>query len=1128
MVNNNQQTQLKTTIDSNNSALTTSSNLQKIASNPINSAWVFASAGSGKTKILRDRVLRLLLNNTNPSKILCLTFTKVGAKEMQQRINEELAQWVIVDDEELKKRLMILCDQNITPSLILRARTILIEILDSENKINIQTIHSFCQSLLKIFPIEADVALNFELIEENKSKLLLDNARQEVFKKAQSDKNLQKIISEIFYQINEDTLSNLIFNLLNNKDKLIKNNHLQLDDLKAIIGKILEIDFDQNHQSIIAQCHQEIDQEELKIMLLDLENTGARNLVFKNNIEKFLQSPRLRNFDLFYNAFVNSKDQPRKINGKKHKTNLDEIHQQTKLKYFELVKKYQQKLISLDIYNNSYNLLFILENVLNNYEQIKRSNGYLDYSDLITKTNKLLENKEFSQWVKMKMDGNYDHILIDESQDTNTSQWQIIQALSEDFFTQEFSENKTKSIFIVGDEKQSIYSFQGSEPDISNKIFKYFSQKLGNKLKKIELNNSFRSCSTILQLVDKIFNNPLNAQAIAKASAYQKHCAIRNNQGYFEIWQNINTKDFSATDNQKINDFCNFKISPPSPSDLDFGDAEDDEDSNNSDFENPQNSYILCEIIANKIASWVENKRIIASKDRPLEYQDIMILLRKKNDDFAKTLSKALHRYNIAFSSSLQLNFSDSLIIQDFLAIANFVCLPNDDFNLIHLLKSPFFNLSESQIFAICNEKNQLKTSVYSVVKNYQFFDILLELQNYSQKLKPYDFYYFILNQQQFRNNFLTRFGEDASAIIDKFLAKILELTQDNFIDLQLLLELICKIQPSIIIDSSARNCLKISTIHSAKGLQAPIVIIPDCNHSPNKFDNSKKSIYWLENEHISIPLWCRSGVKNHQLINEINDQNRQLNYEESLRLFYVALTRAEDEIYLASYGNKILEDSWSKIIFDNFHSNEVVKISDLINNLKTNNSQYHSPKNQNFTLRQKLDTKIFLNKKIIDNADEANSTNTSSRQIEGVIIHKILEFLGNNFQQNKLVLTNCCLEIINNNISIDFNKKQQIFNLVKNFINSKQFEEIFCDKIFCEIELNYQRNFVRIDLMRVSKDQILIIDYKSDQQLPIHIPETYKKQLEKYYLIVKNLYPQHNVRCAILWIKHLQLSFLN
>ena len=1128
MVNNNHQTQLKTNQDSNNSALTTSNNLQKIASNPNNSAWVFASAGSGKTKILRDRVLRLILNNVNLSKILCLTFTKVGAKEMTQRINDELAQWMIIDDEELKSRLTLLSDKNITPSIISKARTALIEILDSENKINIQTIHSFCQSLLKIFPIEANVALNFELIEENKSKFLLDKARQEVFKKAQNDKNLQKIISEIFYQINEDTLSNLIFNLLNNKDKLAKNNSLSLDDLQKIIGKILEVDPEENQQSIVKKCFEEVDQKELEIMLLDLDNSGVKNLIFKKNIEKFMHSPSAKNFDLFYSAFVNSKDQPRKIYGKKLKLNLDDIYHSTKLKYFEIVKKYQQKLISLEIYNNSYNLLVILENVLNNYEQLKHSNGYLDYNDLIIKTNRLLENKEFSHWIKMKMDGNYDHILIDESQDTNSAQWQIIQALSEDFFTQEFSENKTKSIFIVGDEKQSIYSFQGSEPDISNKIFNYFSQKLGSKLKKIELNNSFRSCSTILQLVDRIFTHPQNSQAITKASPYQKHCAIRNQQGYFEIWQNINTKDFNELDNQKINDFFNIKISSPLPLEQDSIAIEDDEDSNQSDFDNPQNSYILCEIIANKIFSWIENKKIISGKNRVAKYQDIMILLRKKNDDFAKTLNKALQRYNIPFSSSQQLHFSESLIIQDFLAIANFVCLPLDDFNLIHLLKSPFFNLDESQIFNICQQKNHHETSVYNIVKDYQFFDILLDIQNYSQKLKPYDFYYFILNNPQFRNNFLIRFGSNASIIIDKFLAKILELTQDNFVDLQLLLELIAKIKPSIIIDSSADNCVKISTIHSTKGLQSPIVIIPDCNHSPNKFDNSKKSIYWLENEHISIPLWCKAGAKYHRLINEINDQNLQLNCEESLRLFYVALTRAEDEIYLASYGNKILDDSWSKIIFDNFHNNEIVKISDLVNSLKSNTHKHQSSTNCDLTFNKKIDNKIFLSKKIINNADEVNSSNTSSYQIEGVIIHKILEFLGNNFQQNNLVLTNYCSEIINNNISIDFNKKQQIFNLVKNFINSKQFEEIFCDKIFCEIELNYQHNFARIDLMRVSKDQILIIDYKSDQQLLNHIPSAYKKQLEKYYLIVKNLYPQHKVRCAILWIKHLQLSFLN
>ncbi len=921
-------------------ALKNLSLLQNQASDPENSAWVFASAGSGKTKILTDRVLKLLLSGVTANKILCLTFTKAGAGEMQERIDNELSNWVIINDDELKQKLY---DLNITPTdtNFFKARTLFAEILDSENKISVQTIHSFCQNILNTFPLEAKVPLNFKLIEESQSKFLLQKAQMEIFKNAENDIELQKIISEIFYQTNEGNLTELIHDLLAKKDKI--------DDLKNIFGdlktsmpylkKIIGLENElASSEEIIQQFYDQIDVNEINKFCADLAISGKNNQAIQVKINKFLNIQNKQNFDLFCSAFLTQKREKRKISGSINKIAINQIYSQLCDKIIELINSYQEKLYSLDIYNNTHNLLVFVDNILNVYNQLKLNNSLLDYHDLIIKTVQLLENDEYKDWIKLKMDGNFDHILIDESQDTNIQQWQIIIALTEDFFSGLSKSTTMRSIFIVGDEKQSIYSFQGSQPDISSKIYNYFSQKLADKLKKIELNNSFRSSKEILDFVDRIFSQEKYGKAICKISNYSHHFPIRTSKGYIEIWENINQKNI---DNEyllklknkfKIEEINNFKIDES----IENESNNDEESEDISQSQGLSNAFILAEIIAKKINHWISSKKIIASKNCAIEYSDIMILLRNRVNAFPAILAQALNRYNIPFSSTQNIKFSDNLIIEDLLSVARFACLKEDDFNLIHLLKSPFFNFNEEQIFEISMQRNQKKSNIFAELKNNKIYYSLLNIIDNSRQLTAYNFYYLLLNNQDHRQNFFNRFGFKSLEILDKFLLKIAEFNKASSLDLQLLLELIDKITPQIKLDSFVEDAVKITTIHSSKGLESPIIIIPDCNINPfSKGDN----ILWTSdnntasNQEIPFPIWNNSGNNYfHKFISKIANQQQDLALEENLRLLYVALTRSKDEIYLASHGQKNVKNSWYNIFNDLLNDElKLVKINDLI-----------------------------------------------------------------------------------------------------------------------------------------------------------------------------------------------------
>ena len=1125
-------------------ALQDLTNLQSKASDPSNSAWVFASAGSGKTKILSDRVLRLLLDQVSPNKILCLTFTKAGAGEMQERIDSELSNWVVISQEQLIKRLEDLAI-NPTPKIIQKARTLFAENLDNENKISIQTIHSFCQTILKTFPLEAKVPLNFELIQETQSKFLLQKARQEVFKNAQNDQKLQKIIAEIFYQTNEGNLEELINSLISKKDKI--------DDLQNIFGDLTSsliylkklIGLDENLSSddeIIDEFNNKIDQENLKKLCIDLEFSGKNNLEIKSKIEKFLQNPQIQNFNIFCSAFLTQKQTPRKISGHRinssktsnssqEKIQLSDIYEDLTTQTIILINNYQEKLYSIKVYNNTYNLLYFVDNIIRIYNKLKLNNSLLDYHDLIIKTASLLDNPDYKDWIKLKMDGSFDHILIDESQDTNIQQWQIIIALCEDFFSGYSKSTLIRSIFIVGDEKQSIYSFQGSQPDISSRIYNYFSNKLGDKLKKIELNNSFRSTKNILDFVDKIFCQEQYGKAICKIGEYKNHYPIRLGQSHIEFWENINHKNISAENLQKLkNNFYNHKNFSEDNFNLDNQD-----EPQNQEYEF-QDAFILAEIIAKKINHWVKNKKLISSKNTSVNFGDIMILLRKRVTIFPPLLSQALNRYNIPFSSTQNINFKDSLIIQDLLSVAKFVCLKEDDLNLIHLLKSPFFNFNEEQIFSICQIKNQQNISVFEALKNNNIFEYLEAIIDFSKKLTVYEFYYFLINQKNFRTNFASRFGISSLEILDKFLLKLTDFSKNTTLDLQLFLELVEKIDPQIKLDSFIENAVKITTIHSAKGLESPIIIIPDCNINPFGKD---KNILWSDEDEISFPIWCMNLKNNfHDLLHKIKDHEKLLSYEENLRLLYVALTRAKDEIYLASYGNRNFEESWYKIfceiIDDQFKQ---IKIDELIEFLNSQDQQFNNHKHDQDPL-QSLESLYLkdIRDKTFDNIFPKNEINQSSEKnlefgsnyskIKGILIHKILEIIGNNYQKSLLVLNQYCLKLIENTSFLDLKTKNQISEMIANFLTSQHFKDIFNGEVKCEIEINFKNIFARIDLLVFKENEILIIDYKSDETIPELIPISYQEQLKKYFFIIQNLYPHKKIRCAILWIKDLKLQF--
>jgi len=1077
---------------------------QILASNPNNSSWVFASAGSGKTKILTDRVLRLLLENVAPNKILCLTFTKVAATEMYNRINSELSKWVIADDQELIVKISNLTGKQPSTIELNSARTLLAKILDEEEKIKIQTIHSFCNSLLKIFPIEAKLNPNFELLENSEENLLLKKAYKQVLNEADEDNDLRKVITEIVSETSEETINDAVSKILNKKENIIKlkqQNNNSINETIKTIYKLFNFNEILNEEELFDDFINDFDFKEYNNFINDLEQSNSKkNLEIANKLRKFIDSPLLKNFSPFLQYALHTKeDKIRKISEKLDIKYQDFIHLQS-----NKINSLIDKLALISIIKNTSNLIIFADKILQSYQKIKNENSLIDYNDLINYTNNLLKNPDFTDWVKKKLDSSFNHILVDESQDTNIQQWEIIKALTEDFYSGLSANNENRTIFIVGDEKQSIYSFQGSDIKVTSAVFNFFENRLQEKLNKIEMNISYRSSSKILEAVDAVFSNEQRKNSISKISAFKNHVPHRKSHGYVAIWPKI-ILDFKENEKEWNIDFNN-KI-----------DCEEKDKS------------ILARSIAKNIRSWIDNKREIKDSKKEIKYSDIMVLIKNKTNGLAKEINKYFNYYNIPFTTIAKIKFNESLLIQDIISVAKFTLLPEDDLNLACLLKSCFFNITEEDLLNFCVIKNQQKQSLYRSIDNDLIKFRLDKIIKSSQKQNCFEFFYNLIENDNNYDKLLSCFGYEAIELIDSFLLNVLEFSKKHSPFIQKYIEYIEKHNPEINNSSVENNKVKITTIHSSKGLEAPIVIIPDCNHQLNKTESIKEKIFWIN----EIPIWTVNNFQKSKIIQQYKTEKINDDKDEYLRLLYVAMTRARDELYIGSFGKSEDENCWYKIIYESLKNiADYINIDDFVDIKILENKNFNDEKiddSANNTYSSVNQNKYHQSEKnlVIESLLYGDQTDQiiNKEQIKGEIIHKILEFFGQNHQQEKSWLILIAKKIIENSVFLNPAEKDEIFKLVNNFIYSDQFKEIFKGKIRCETEISHNEIFGRVDLISEQQDKILIIDYKSDESLPNQIPIQYQQQLDRYLTIAKNIYKNKNITVAIFWIRFLKMQ---
>ncbi|HLJ20622.1 MAG TPA: double-strand break repair helicase AddA, partial [Stellaceae bacterium] len=519
--------------------------------------------------------------------------------------------------------------------------------------------------------------------------------------------------------------------------------------------------------------------------------------------------------------------------------------------------------------------------MLRTYGRHKRSRAVLDYEDLITHSVALLERAGVP-WVMFKLDGGLDHLLIDEAQDTNPEQWRVVQALTQEFFVGEGAHDRPRTVFAVGDAKQSIFSFQGADPYAFIAMRAHFAARAAEAQagwRTVALQTSFRSTDAVLQAVDAVFAQPAAADGVALDGAAIRHEPHRRGHaGRVELWPLVEPADDEAPEGWVLP-----TVSEP--------------------VREPDQR--LATVIAATIKRWLDDRERLPSRDRRIRPGDIMVLVRRRTP-FIAALVRALRDRAVPVAGVDRMRLTEQLAVEDMIALGNFLLLPEDDLTLATVLKGPLFGFDEERLFDLAHGRaGRLWRELLRRGDEHPLYaqarGTLTELLAHADFVPPYELFAEVLGTRGGRRRLLARLGPEAEDALDEFLEAALAFEADHPPSLQGFLHWLVAGDAEVKRDlDQGMGEVRVLTVHGAKGLEAPIVILPDTTSMPNQVD----PLQWVEG---GLPLWLIAGAQTMvPLAREARFEAERRRDQEYRRLLYVAMTRAADRLYVCGWRQKI------------------------------------------------------------------------------------------------------------------------------------------------------------------------------------------------------------------------------
>ncbi len=854
--------------------------LQREASDPTVSAFVAASAGSGKTKLLVDRLLRLMLEGADPGRILCLTYTKAAAAEMALRLQRILGEWVTLDEAALIEALK---QRGITPEpdVTVRARALFARVLDLPGGMRISTIHAFCQSLLRRFPLEAAVAPHFRLMEEQDSHAELQAAREAAIEGA--DPAALRTIAGL---VRDGEFGRLLAELRPHLQRLEPLLGLPAPARLLRLQRALGVAGDDASLLAAAVAAPDAAVREAVRRLGSVATDGERSTAAR--LQGWLGLPsglRQEHWGEWVAILLKDDGEPRQIcKGKRSKA--DPGLAEAFLAEAERVAAVEDARRALLVAEATNAVLTLAAPVFARLQRRKQLAGLMDYGDLISHTRQLLIDPG-AAWVLYKLDGGLDHVLLDEVQDSAPEQWAIAGALTAEFFAGTAAERGKRTVFAVGDRKQSIYSFQGAEPaafDQWRERMRASATASGGAFRSTVLDVSFRSTTPVLALVDAVFADPVAAGGVLPPGETLQHQAHRaGHAGQVELWPLTPRPQEDMPEPWAVARRNHGLTTAP-------------------------------QLLADTLAQWVADaigRTKLPSAGRMIAAGDILILVRRRGD-FARAVVRRLKALGVPVAGLDRLFLTDQPAVQDLLALCDTLLLPQDDLALACVLTSPLGGLSDDDLMQLAIGR---EVSLWGALRaraaerpEWQrvatFLQALMARVDYAS---PHALLVEALGPLGGRARLLRRLGPEAAEPIDELLGAALAHAGSHPPSLQGFLHWLRQSGAEVKREAEAAgHAVRVMTVHGAKGLQAPVVILPDTTALPP----DGGGLVWAEND---IPLWSPFHALRCRAVTELREAVKQRQLEEYNRLLYVALTRAEDRLVVCGWQTHkdVHEKSW-------------------------------------------------------------------------------------------------------------------------------------------------------------------------------------------------------------------------
>lgn len=1076
------------------------------ASDPVTTTWLSANAGSGKTRVLTDRVARLLLGGVQPQHILCLTYTKAAATEMQNRLFRRLGEWAMKPDADLQQALADLGDTGRhAPGALARARQLFARAIETPGGLRIQTIHSFCATLLRRFPLEAGVSPRFTELDDRAARLLRAALIEEM-----AEIHAPALMAEVARAFSGDDFASLMEQVARHRAAFAK---LPTDaQFRAQFGVAQSDSVDQlladTFLGYEADLFAKIRPAMMAAKLTDIKLAKQLALI-DFSIPTFDALLSLEDILLYGKDSVDPFGAKLgKFPTKGCQTAIaDDLPQLNALML--RVETARIRRVAVQAMQRTELLHRFAAVFLPLYHRAKSDRGWLDFDDLITRAKALLSDPSVAAWVLFRLDGGIDHILVDEAQDTNPDQWRVIELLTAEFTAGEGTRNGGRTLFVVGDKKQSIYSFQGADIAVFDEKLDQFGSSFraaGQQFQSLKLEHSFRSSPAILRVVDETFGARFPD---AMGDSVLHHAFKDKMPGRVDLWPIIAPTPETADENWE------------DPVDL---------------VAQTHHSAQLADKIAQEIKAMIASGVSIPvgedpAKSRPVHAGDFLILVRRRSNVFEQII-RACKKAGLPIAGADRLKLGAELAVKDLAAMLAFLATPEDDLSLAVTLRSPLCGWTEAELFALAQgRKGYLWEALRNSDTQPKTVAMLKDLRDQSDFLRPFDLIERILTRHDGRRRLLARLGPEAEDGIDELLSQSLAYERN---DVPSLTGFLIWLETDDVeikrqMDSEGQN-IRVMTVHGAKGLEAPIVILPDTDN-PKSPDWDE--IYTLPD---GMPIW-KTNVENSPVLVKNVRASRTLKAEqENLRLLYVAMTRARSWLIVAGSGKADHADAWHSLVTNGMRAVGADTIADgrlryqfadwPESRLKTALATPERRELPDWALcaapdisrpDQLLSPSDLGGAKAI--ADDPNEETEADAKAVGTALHLLLQHLPQTLP--------ALWEGVAQALVPDDALRSIIFAEAVAVINAPELAALFNADALTEVSITSgigaRRMLGSIDRLIVTNDTVLAVDYKSNRKIPLtaeFIPEGILRQLGAYAAALEQIYPGRTVTVAVLWTK--------